>query len=164
MSLENIRNGQSTRPDVELLMKAFPSLRRDGSVVAHEEIAKIIGHQHGTTRYRTVVEAWKKAVFREYGIVLDGRLAVGEGFYPLKPAEHNQYAKRQTKTVHRRIRFAAAVVGVVPDEELTTPQRLERDHIALHLTTVEQSVSGARKAIASPPKRLESLPMGARKR
>ena len=160
MSIQSIVNGIPTRPDVKLLLKAFPELKRDGSVISHAEVEEVIGVHHKSNRYRSVVTAWRKVLESEQGICLDGMGAAGQGFVVLSAPEMPKFGRKKLRQATKAAKRGFVVAGLAPDSELNTTDRAKRDHVLLHLGTALQSLRGESKALMTPPKpkQLNSIP------
>jgi hypothetical protein len=66
----NIKDGMSTRPDVDALLKKWPELK-PGDSISYNQIAGAIGCQINSDRFRTVTNAWRKRLINDHGIVVE---------------------------------------------------------------------------------------------
>lgn len=67
--------GIPTGPDVariEAVVEPTP-----GSIISHHTIEEAIDEKHGTSRYRTVTEAWRTKALRDYNIEIEAERGVG---------------------------------------------------------------------------------------
>jgi hypothetical protein len=113
-----VKNPQ-TEADVNLLLKVFPDLLPDGRIVTHEQIESVLKMSRVSSRYRTVVNKWRKLVFTERRVYLDGQTAEGKGFTSLTPDEMVRFANRQVRTAGRKVKKALAVASAPNDNELS---------------------------------------------
>jgi hypothetical protein len=151
-------NGRPTKPDVDRLMAAFGQRKRDGSVLKHEEVESVIHEERRSSRYRTVVGAWRKRMVEESGVLIDGRKTRGEGYRFLTAGEMVVYGISEVSQATRKIGRGARAVGLAPDEELTAAERMKRDHVASHMSFLMRSMRAARKAIGVGPSSYDALP------
>lgn len=147
--------------DVKLLLEQFPNLLPDGRLLTHETVERILRIGRDKAHYRTVTDHWRKAVFQEQRIFLDGRSAQGHGFKALTPDEMVRYANREVRAVGKRLRRAIIVAATPQDDELLDPHtRLYRarllsatEQIAQAHGRVVRELSAALRA----PKQLRSI-------
>lgn len=68
-----------TDADVQLLLHTFVDLLPDGRLITHEAIEAALKMQRHAARYRTVTKHWRRILFQEQRVFLDGRSAEGHG-------------------------------------------------------------------------------------
>lgn len=71
------RDGLPTKPDVDMLLKAFPELK-EGDQIPYEEVSAILGVDKGSNRFRTVTNRWRDRLV-ESGVVV--YCDTGRAFY-----------------------------------------------------------------------------------
>jgi hypothetical protein len=112
--------------DVAQLWKVFPDLLPDGREITHEQLEAVLDMNRAMSRYRTVLEKWRKQLLTERGIWLDGQLAHGRGFVVLTPDEMVRFGNRGVRAAGRKFRKALAVVSAPKDEQLSADTRKYR--------------------------------------
>ena len=121
-----IQKNPAIEADVRLLLTVFPDLLPDGRVILHEQLEATLKMSRLTSRYRTVVTKWRKVVFNERRVELDGRSAEGRGYVVLTPDEMVRYGNRNVRAAGRKIQKAIQVASAPNDEELSTDVRRYR--------------------------------------
>lgn len=121
-----IEKNPRTDVDVAALHKVFPDLLPDGREIAHEQIEAVLQITRLQSRYRTVVNRWRKDLLAERGLWLDGQLAQGRGFVVLTPDEMVRFGNRSVRAAGRKLRRALAVVAAPKDEQLSEDTRRYR--------------------------------------
>jgi len=126
MAKQKIVKNPRTDADVALLIAVFPDLLPDGRHIAHTQIESVLKLGRLTGRYHTVVAKWRRVVFDERRVFLNGRLGDGTGFVALTPDEMVRYANRQVRSAGRKLRHALAVASAPNDEQLSEDVRRYR--------------------------------------
>lgn len=80
--------GMPTKPDVDLLLKAYPELE-PGDKIPYEEVEEKLGISRidRRSRFVTVTNAWRKRLLEDSGIVIE--CSAGVGFYNEYPAKNS---------------------------------------------------------------------------
>jgi hypothetical protein len=112
---------------------------------------------HATSRYRTVTDRWRKVLFDEQHVFLDGRAAHGEGFVVLTPDEMIRYANRRVQAVGRALRKAVKIIALPRPDDLT--DNANRIYQARLLVTTEQILHAHKHAILDLTKALRPTPV-----
>ncbi len=146
--------GLPTAIDVKKLDERYGA-PNEGLLILHADIAVCIGYPWKSSRYRTVLDAWRRKLRRELNI--DTSVDPGKGLYILTPPERIKAGKSDTKSGLRKFRRGGARVAVAPDEGLTAEQRTERDHTAQVVWRLYSSAAQEIKAL-EPPSPLAALP------
>ena len=68
--------GVPVGPDVAVLDQRYPELNH-GDMLTHDELSEAIGYSWRSSRYRTVLTAWRHQLFKERGIELQAVRAAG---------------------------------------------------------------------------------------
>ena len=68
--------GVPVGPDVDALDMAFPDLKHD-QILTHDEVSSVVDYPWRSSRYRTVLSAWRKRLFEERQIELQAIRSVG---------------------------------------------------------------------------------------
>lgn len=146
--------GVPTAREVDLLMNAV--VAEPGTSVAYGELSELCGEPVGTNRFKTIVSAWRRRVFRESGMLTK---AEGGVVYFLTAdaaqAEEIKHVNRIGRATGRHVRHVAAIRS----EDLTTDERR-----AKHLLMVREGAalleavrSSARKIAEPSPKNAAAL-------
>ena len=125
-----------TAVDVETLMQVFPDILPDGRRVTHEQIESVLKISRISSRYRTVVRKWRRRLFTERRIFLDGRAADGAGFVSLSPDEMVRYGNREVRAAGRKLKGAFAVVSLPNDAELSVDTLRYRNLLSMAIEKI----------------------------
>lgn len=137
--------GVPTEPDVKKLIEAFPTLKPD-DVVTHEEIAAIIGDTHRSSRFRTVVEAWRRALLKLHNI--DTKAIRGVGYQVLQPMDRISASIKDYGAGTRKIVRSVGRARRVEMEKLTLEQQRVGEHAIRHMEATADHARRASKEIA----------------
>ena len=119
MTIATIANGRPVKPDVDKLMEHYGGVPRDGRVITHREVEKIIEETHGSHRYSGVTSSWRKRMESEQGITLDGRSAAGEGFRVLSAPDMVEFSSIEHKSARRKVAKAVRTAALAPASVLS---------------------------------------------
>lgn len=150
-----------TDADVRLLTERFSGILPDGRLISHEDIEAAVGLDREDSRYKTVTKHWRRVLFEEQRIFLDGRAAEGHGFKALAPDEMVRYANREVRAVGRRLKRALIVAATPSDDEIADPNN--RAYRARLLSATEQiaqahgRVMKELSAALRPPRQLRAV-------
>jgi hypothetical protein len=150
-----IEKNPRTDVDVATLNRVFPDLLPDGREITHEQIETVLSMNRLQSRYRTVVNRWRKQLLRERGLWLDGQLAQGRGFVVLTPDEMVRYGNRGVRSAGRKLRRALEVVSAPRDELLSEDTRRYRGLLS---AAIEKIATENRSAIRAIGKALTPAP------
>lgn len=148
------RGGIPTDGDVKRLLAAFPDIK-PGDTVSYAAIAEIIKIEHGSNRFQSVTNAWRRAVVRTLNFVLEA--VPGAGFRRCTEIERSQrdrsgWRKDQTRAA-RKVRDLARVdTSDFADRDQRThdhARRVLQAHVEHTSTTVRE---------LAPPAPLRLLP------
>lgn len=126
MSRKQIVKNPRNEADVRLLLDVFPDLLPDGRVITHEQLEAVLKMPRLGGRYKTVVTKWRRILFTEKRVYLDGRVAEGQGFVCLTPNEMVRFGNREVRSAGRKVKKAIAVSAAPNDEELSEEMRRYR--------------------------------------
>lgn len=138
-----IEKNPKIEADVQLLLGRFRDLLPDGRIVLHSEIESLLKMPHTLGRYHTVTRGWRRVVFEEQHVFLDGRSAQGQGFKALTPDEMVRFSHREVRSVGRKLRKAIAVAALPDPSELSANTRLFQARL---MVAVEQ-ISSTHKRV-----------------
>lgn len=149
---ELFSGGMPTGPDVDALMRAVDP--KPGETYLHDDLAAIIGvdrhDQKGEHRYRTVVNAWRKRLFREKGV--DFRVEKQVGYYVLQDHERVSEGIKDWKSSTRRLKKAGNRIGLANTENLDETQRAQKQHAERLILAQVQAAEDGRRQVASAGK------------
>jgi hypothetical protein len=136
--MNGLVNGRPVDPQVMILMGKYGEIER-GTEVTHGELAAAIGEHADSTRYRTVLNAWRKRMLEQRGIEF---MAVPKvGLRACAPGEQlYRGSVRSMKSIERKAKRSALSVGVLKDSELDDAGRSARN-FAVHTLTAIASES-----------------------
>lgn len=145
--------GEPIKPNVDLLIEGLKL--QIGDVVRHDDIADVSGVEYKSSRYRSVVDAWRKRLLREMN--LDLQAVAGYGYRVLDDNERvragikdfSQSVRRMGRSVDRMQRADAA--------KLDDNHRRQQDHAVRLTQAIVQSGRKAAKEIGFAG-RVVSLP------
>lgn len=137
--------GVPTGPDVLRLIESFPDLK-PGDEVTHERISSVIGQDRESNRYKSVVTAWRKKMFRDHNIDMEAVQNVG--FRVLNSIERvSAGVKGVGKNVRGLVRSESRIRSA-PAEQLSQQQQGVREHVLRHTGALVDSARRASKEIA----------------
>lgn len=154
MSARPYIGGIPTAPDVDAIRKALGEVA-PGTDVAHEMVEKIIGCERGSSRYRTVTTAWRRAELRSRNVEI---VAVPKtGFRALLPGERVKHNYGTFRGAVRQQSRAVKRVTMVRDSELDAHDRAKREHMQRAGAAMLDIANKAHREIA-PPAPVQQLP------
>lgn len=124
--------------DVQVLRKRYTDLEPDGRVIRHDELEAVLGLSRTEARYRTVIAKWRKVLWDESQLYLDGMSAEGQGFRVLNGNQMVQHGNKRLRWAGRSIKTAVRVLATPRDDEITDPHA--RNYRARALVVAEQLV------------------------
>lgn len=132
-------DGDPIKPQVDKLMAQFSELKA-GDVLMHEDIAHVAGSEYGTSRYRSVVNAWRHRLLREKNIDIAPRSGIG--YFVLSENERVSYGIGDFALSVRRMGKSASRIAAAESAKLDDNHRRQQDH-AVRLT--QELVQSGRK-------------------
>lgn len=147
--------GVPTEPQVRALNKAFGD-RGPGDVISYEEIRQAINVDPKSSRFRTVVAAWRKRLRKERNIVTVC-IAGAQEVRMLRDDERASDAFRDARRSIKGLGKATAKAADIPVERLAEPQRNTATHLRRILEGAAASARAASNELAvtfAPPKQL----------
>lgn len=153
--------GQPTKPDVDVLMRAFPpeSITPGGWRASDQEIKAHLG-RCDQARYRTVYAAWIRRLMKDFSVVVWREKE--NGFYCPTPEQVFAHTHPTLESTGRKLGKQMRTVAVVkPENEL---HRVTQDHQGRLLHAMRRELKKARLNVlpstvpadvprVSPPKR-----------
>jgi hypothetical protein len=145
------QTGLPTGPDVTLIRKRWNDLKA-GDRIEYQEIADLLGIKVGTSRWKTVTQAWRK---RELD---DGRViksVPGKEFVVANPEQIIDDTNTTLKHISRSARRQLVHLMTVRDTDSQT--RAVVDHQARLMHAVEKDAE-AKRQTALPTTAVQQLP------
>lgn len=156
-----IAKNPSTDADVQLLLAVFPDLVPDGRRLTHEQLESVLKMSHLSSRYRTVVNRWRRLLFVERRVFLDGRIGDGTGFIALTPDEMVRFANREVRSAGKKLKKAIAVASAPNDDELTVSMLSYRRLLEAAAVRIAQEHRSALKYVSKALRPMKQLPRAA---
>lgn len=138
--------GIPTEPDVKKLLAQITV--EPGQLVEHEAIEEVTGLTRGTSRYRTVVTAWQRRLFRDEN--LDTDAVSGQGIRVLMEGERVHVSVRDFGRGVRRIGRSLRRISAVRAEALSEKDRQRYDHGRRLIALTLEGARQAQKDLAGP--------------
>lgn len=148
----------NTDADAQVLWTVFPDLLPDGRQVTHEQIEAALREGRKSSRYRRVVTNWRRRLFTERRVYLDGQVASGRGFIALTPDEMVRFANRRVREAGQRIRKAIAVASSPSDAELSGDVRRYRNLLEAAMVKMAHENKTALREVSKALAPMEQLP------
>lgn len=147
--------GLPIAPELERLKRAFPTVSR-GDVIPYERIAGVLGLKWTERRFRTVVTAWRKALFRDLSL---DTMAAGGAVRVLLPMQQEGESRRDIRFSVRKLRRGVVRVEAIETQTLTEDELARVEHTRrLSEVMLSAAAKGARELARVKP--IEALPRG----
>ena len=143
--------GIPTKPDVDRLLTLQVA---EGDIISHETISQKVGVEHGTNRYRSVVDSWRKTLLEQKNLLLVSLPNIG--YKVLTPTERVNHGVRDFVRIGKKIRKNAYLLNLVPEENLTQADQSKRDHIVRVSVSMLDTMNDTMKTIE--PRKPDTLP------
>jgi hypothetical protein len=130
--------GIPTKPDVEKLLDVFKL--REGMIIQIEDIESELGVNRKTHRYAAVTTAWRKRVYREQNLDIQG---TGEGSYRVNnPDERITHASDYVERGRRSINRGIVLAYATDEKRLSSENAARRNEIhSLNQRKIEMAAS-----------------------
>jgi hypothetical protein len=149
--------GVSTEPDVKRLLETF-GCPDEGKVISYADVEAMLGIERTTSRFRTVVTAWRRQLKKLHNVEMF--TLSGVGYRVLAPADRVVGSVNEFARGVRKIGRAVTRIESVPVERLDQKQQKSAEHTRrLMHATLSQARSDS-KAIAfefKPQQRLKAV-------
>lgn len=99
--------GVPLAPDVTLLLSEYRDMP-DGMEITHESLELLIGQCKNSRRYKTVIHAWRRFIFRDKNILLAS--IRGVGYRVANPHQRVCVAIGKIKTGMKHIKRASTIM------------------------------------------------------
>lgn len=141
------RGAIPTEPDVNALMEQI-GVPEEGSQISYDQITKVIGVDRKTSRWHSVVSAWRKELLDNNGIVL--KAIANEGFDVLTDNGKAGAVMEYVGRARNAFRRADKVARRVNPAKLADDKRAAFDHYGKIRATLELAEKTAAKAVEYP--------------
>lgn len=123
----------------------------DVGLIPHAEIASVIGHPHGSSRYRSVTDAWRQWLVSNVNV--DTAVVRSRGIKILTPRERRDESAASFAKGARQVGRSAIRAAIIPDEALANDSELRESVTHLRITTARMAMAmtSAVKALQPPP-------------
>jgi hypothetical protein len=147
MSQKMFFGGVPVDPEVKLLRSHF-GLPVHGQVIAHEDCEAVLGLDRKSSRYKTVIHAWRSSLKRSDNIEF---IALpGEGFRVLFDDERVEVHISGVSRGIRKIDRSARALASVPRDALSDPVRAQADNAQVVLAKMSTFMHESQSALAPP--------------
>jgi len=137
--------GMPTDAEVRQLMERF-GVPTEGEEISYDAITEVIGYGNNPNRWRTVVAAWRKRLFRDSNIIMR---AGGGMFVVLDPAARVDHSISGMKAGARKVRRSERVIVRTERNRLDEGYKAKYDHAI-------NSASAIRLALRSEAARMKT--------
>lgn len=145
--------GVPTDIDVEKLNKTFVDLNA-GDIVTYMQLEQCLGMSRELNRFRTIVGAWRRKLFRERNVFLG--TVKNEGYRVCDASARVEQAAKGLTSARRKMSKAAAVAATTPTDGLSASEQKLIQHIVSVNAHYRLFESTSRRAITAADK-LEAL-------
>ena len=118
--------GMPTDADVRLICAALPNLK-EGDDVTHEQIEQAINIGRNESRYRTVVNAWRKSLLKNDNLEVVAVPSVG--YRCLTPPERVKHNLNGFQVGSRKQGRHVRRSSLIPTQTLTKADQAKLDHL-----------------------------------
>lgn len=146
--------GIPTEGDVKLLLEAFPAIEA-GQLIPYDRVAEVIKVDRGTSRFKTVTAAWRRALNRTQNFVLEA--VSGQGFRRQTEIERSQKDRAGWRQDQSRAARRVRDLARVDTREFEERDQKAHDHARRVLQAHAEHTSTTVKELA-PPAPLRALP------
>lgn len=120
-------------PSVRALVDAFAE-EPYRAVISREAVSQVIGETPGSHRYYAVVRRWKDAMLKQHRVVI--RTVAGRGYEVCDASSSLAESRKHMRTIERHADGAWSKANAADADELTQPERSQREHTMLYAAQV----------------------------
>ena len=139
--------GVPVGPDVDVLDRHFNGLTH-GQVLAHDDLSDVMGYSRGSSRYRSVINAWRRQLLREHGIELQSVRSIGLRVMT-DPERVDAHVDKAALGI-RKIARAGKSLSAIPRSTLTTAARTKADHAQILIASMRLDASAFKSELQAP--------------
>jgi|SRR5688572_17030408 len=144
MSGKIFQGGVPTGPDVTKLMELDP---QPGMSLSYEEIERAIGLRYGDARFNTVIESFRKRLFRER--LLQTKRAGGAIHFLTNDGAHDE-GRARVKKIGRQAGRHRIKVDAIDARDLTSERQTVHALLRREAQAMLDAAQQAEKALARP--------------
>lgn len=139
--------GKSTETELEWLRQKWPN-PVVGDTFTDDELSSVIGVQKGSFRFRTVIEHWRKKLFRDRNLLI---IRERNTCYKVaSPVQRIDYGNDKIGSGVRAIRKAGKVARSTPKENLTPIAQMHQEHQIRFSAWTEEKLLIERRSTGIP--------------
>ena len=154
--------GVPTAPQVRRLMEKFKDVQA-GDAIKLDDISEVIGEPVRSNRFRTIVDAFRRALARDRNFVTE-RIAGMGTIRILLDSERTGFGARGIRQGSRKVHRSVGVIVATPTEKLTDAERETNFHVRrlgeAIVTTTRSAMKEIAQIFAAPPKQLPRTKTG----
>jgi hypothetical protein len=141
--------GIPTDIDIRKIRDRYPEMElKTGSIIPYGDIAKLIGVEVSSHRFKTVTNRWRKLVERETGHIMIG-VEPGKGFKVMSESEKASEARSKQRGAIKAARRGLVISARVDVKQLSENERKLFDHSIVMQSKIV-SIGQVRRQIALP--------------
>jgi hypothetical protein len=144
MSTQLFKGGAPTGPDIDRIIAKFGTPQVH-AVIKWEEIEEVLGLARTKSRFRTIVYAWRRKLYRELNIVTEA--VPGVGVKVLDPHQRIDLSGRRYRTHVRGVRRAGRIAERTDSGSLTQDEIRVRDALCRGASAISLAAATAAKQI-----------------
>lgn len=138
--------GIPVEPSVIAIRERYPdAMLKEGMEISYPELAKIIGSESGTSRFKTVTTAWRRKVEMDSGIIIG--CIPGIAFKVLPPAERFECSMTKTRQRIKSVKRGMTLRATVKRVDIPEADRARYDH----LDRIQKQILAAASVAAKTP-------------
>jgi hypothetical protein len=125
--LTTVAEGVPTAPDVKRLDEAL-GVPSEGTIILYTRLSEIIQSPKASNRFRTVLHAWRRKLFREHNVELDPT-GDAQGLIALPPGDRIGKAVRNHASGRRKQRRAWYLSSMTDRNRLSSTEQQAQDFL-----------------------------------
>jgi hypothetical protein len=140
-------DGIPTAPDVKRMVAKF-GIPEIGQLIPYSETAECIGFACVTPRWRTVIQAWRKLLYREHNVYL--RAECAKGFVAADPSERVHISASGYKGALRKV-VRSGDLALRTDKTKLLPAEIRAcDHVINAAAAIKLAAAVAARSMRLP--------------
>lgn len=157
--MSKVLSGLPTDLEVKRLLKQYAELEVDREI-EYAEVAELISARRGSSRFKTVTDAWRRRVWREQRVRI-GTVA-GRAFKVLSASDASLFEGNGVRVGARRIVRGARHLSLIDAAPMNERERDAHTHRRKVAVAMAEDVQTRAKELA-PPRAQRQLPRAASK-
>jgi hypothetical protein len=148
MSASNLfLGGTPTKLDVDKLRDKF-GVPKEGDVITFDDLESVLSVSRRTFRFKTVLNAWRKALDREHNVVFGPDR--GKGLICLPPNERIELSLHKSRIGVRMVGRAGRIASCTDRARLTPENQRAADHMERSVAAIKLALATSAKAVKLP--------------